>query len=107
MKRIAKPVPDQKFFIMFQDSVDPDKDPDLIISVKLGRKFAWENDNEEPCVFNVILPKQEFEKFKTWSSLCSYNTTWHSVKKFPWFCVKVGMFDSCISMLAKMKEAAE
>jgi hypothetical protein len=107
MKPIPKPVVDQKFLIMFQDSVDPDKDPDWIIGVKLGRRFVWENDNEEPCVFNVILPEQDFDKFKTWSSLCSYDTTWHSVKKFPWFCVRVGMFDSFISMLAKMKEARE
>ena len=105
MKAIPKPVADQKFLIMFQDSVD--KETDWIIGVKLGRTFAWENDNQEPCVFNVILPNQEFEKFKVWSSLCSYDTTWHSVKKFPWFCVKVKMFDSFISMLAKMKEAAE
>ena len=107
MKTIPKPVADQKFLIMFQDSVDTDKQPDWIIGVKLGRTFVWENDNEEPCVFNVILPKEQFEKFKSWSSLNSYDTTWHSVKKFPWFCIKVRMFDSFISMLAKMKEAAE
>jgi len=107
MKPIPKPVPDQKFLIMFQDTVDVDREPTWIIGVKLGRRFVWDNDNEEPNVFNVILSEQDFEKFKNWSSLCSYDTTWHSVKKFPWFCVKESMFDSFISMLVKMKEAAE
>lgn len=107
MKPISKRIPDEKFLIMFQDSVDIEKDPDWIIGVKLGKTFAWENDNEEPCVFNAILPQKEFEIFKNWSSLCSYDTTYHSVKKFPWFCVKTFRFDSFIKMLAKMKEAAE
>lgn len=107
MKPIPKPIADQKFLILFQDSVDTNKDPDWIIGVKLGRTFVWENDNEEPCVFNVILPQQDYQKFMTWSQLCSYDTTYHSVKKFPWFCVKEKMFDSFISMLAKMKGDAE
>lgn len=104
MKPIPPKLPEEKFLIMFQDSVDTDKEPDWIIGVKLGRTFVWENDNEEPCVFNVVLPKKEFDKFQNWSSLCSYDTTRHSVKKFPWFCVKTAMFDSFISMLVKMKD---
>jgi hypothetical protein len=107
MKPIPKPIADQTFFIMFQDSVDGNKNPDWIIIVKLGRTFVWENHNEEPCVFMVILPKQEFEKFKNWSILCSYHTTWHIVKNCPWLNVKIKMFDSFISMLAKMKATAE
>jgi hypothetical protein len=107
MKPIPKPVLDQKFLIMFQDTVDVDKEPDWIIGVKLGRAFSFNNDNEEPCVWNVILPQQDFERLKSWTSLCSYETTYHSVKKFPWFCVKVSMYDSFISTLAKMKEAAK
>jgi hypothetical protein len=101
-KMVPKP-PDQKFLIMFQDSADRSIEPDWIITVKLGNKFVWETDTEHAFTFNVILPKQEYEKFESWSSLCAYDTTCDPTKKFTGFCVKFGMFDSFITMLLKIK----
>jgi len=92
---------DNRFLILFQEEIDLDKDPEWIIGVKQDRFFYWDNDNNEPMVFNVIVPKKDFEKLKMWTALCSYeiNKTTYNVK--PQY------FDSFISMLVKMKEAAE
>ena len=106
MKTRPNKVLDKEFYVMFQDSVDRGVQACWVIYVKLGSCFALDKIPEYPNVLSVMLSAPDFDQLKNWSSLCAYNTTWHSVKNFPWFCVKDLMFDNFISMLDKMAEAA-
>ena len=96
---------DTKFLILFQTEIDYRKEPDWVIGITLGNKFAWDNDNDEPTIFNAIVTKQQFRKLQTWATLCSYEIT-RLGKKTPYntYNVMPKMIDSYINMLAKMKE---
>lgn len=93
---------------MFKDSVDRGVRATWVIYVKLGSCFALDKYADYPSdsILCVMLLAPDFDQFQNWSSLCAYNTTWHSVKNFPWFCVKELMFDNFIGMLDEMAEAA-
>ena len=98
----------KQMLILFQNEIDYRKEPEWVIGINQGKEFAWDNDNDEPCVFNAILTESQFNKLECWASLCSYEIV-RMGKKNPYntYNVKPKMFDSFISMLAKMKEAAE
>jgi hypothetical protein len=96
---------DKRFLVLFQEEINVDKDPEWILGVKQDKFFYWDNDNNEPMVFNAIVPKQYFDKLEMWAQLCSYET--NTISSSPTYNVKPQYLDSFISMLAKVKKAAE
>ncbi len=117
MKTRPNTVLDEEFYIMFQDSVDRGVQASSraararflrswVIYVKLGSCFALDKIPEYPNVLSVMLSAPDFDQFRNWSSLCAYHYNWHTVRNFPWFCVKELMFDNFIGMLDEMAEAA-
>ena len=101
-----------KMLILFQKSVDVDAEPEWIIGCKVGTQFEWDNDDEEPLVWNAILTQKDFNKLSVFAELCSYDTTRSPLNPKTgkggtvFYNVKPKMFDSFIDMLGKMKEVA-
>lgn len=92
---------DNRFLVLFQEEINVDKEPEWILGVKQDKFFHWDNDNDEPMVFNAVVPKKHFEKLKMWAELCSYETNKTTYN------VKPQYLDSFISMLAKVKKAGK
>ena len=92
----------QYFFIVYCDNVGLD----WCVGVRMDCGFSWIIDDTDPTLSYVTLSEQEFEKFKLWSSICSYEIKPGSFA-IDEFHVTESRYYSIIEQLMKMKADEE
>ena len=88
-----------KILVLFQDTIDVDKEPDWMLSFSVGNQFEMHSIPEEPLHTHYVLPLDQYQKILSMVSIMSYETYTSRTYRMPFYNVKQLHLDSVLDSI--------